>query len=169
MERGFEGEPSPSRRSGIRRLRCTSWRGDGSRDRQQHGHLTIGLLRTARDTDAARPTECVPCLGKPVLSMIHASIGPCRSIEGSTIARTLASTFSSDQVATPTRCSKDWCCAAIVPERSSQPSAPLALTRQYQPGAIVAQRVDPIRVPEHARKVIHIRRKSCAFAGQYQF
>jgi len=39
--------------------------------------------------------------------MIHASIGPCRSIEGSTISRTLASTFSSDQDAIPTKCSND--------------------------------------------------------------
>jgi hypothetical protein len=26
----LRGESSPSRRSGSRRLRCTSWRGDGS-------------------------------------------------------------------------------------------------------------------------------------------
>src|SRR5712691_222266 len=44
----------------------------------------------------ATPTECLPCLGKPVSSMIHASIGPWRSIAGSTISRTLASTFASD-------------------------------------------------------------------------
>ena len=47
--------------------------------------------------------------------MIHAWIGSCRSIEGSTISRTLANTFSSDQVATPTKCSNDWCCAAVRP------------------------------------------------------
>jgi hypothetical protein len=39
--------------------------------------------------------------------MIHASIGPCRSIAGSTISRTLANTLSSDQDATPTKCSND--------------------------------------------------------------
>jgi hypothetical protein len=54
-------------------------------------------------------------LGKPVSSMIHALIGSCRCIEGSTISRTLASTFSSDQDATPTKCSSDWCCAAVRP------------------------------------------------------
>src|SRR5947209_4658127 len=44
--------------------------------------------------------------------MIHASIGPCRSIAGSTCSRTLASTRSSDHGASPTKCSSDWCCAA---------------------------------------------------------
>src|SRR5450631_904695 len=37
----------------------------------------------------------------------------------------------------------------------------LALSRQHQPRAIVAQRANPIGVPEHARKPRHIRRKSC--------
>ena len=32
----------------------------------------------------AAPTECLPCLGKPVSSMIQAWIGPCCSIAGST-------------------------------------------------------------------------------------
>src|SRR5207249_11765076 len=36
----------------------------------------------------------------------------------------------------------------------------LALARQYQPGAIVAQRADPVGVSEHTRKTLHIRRKS---------
>ena len=55
----------------------------------------------------ATPTECRPCLGKLVSSMIHASIGPCRSISGSTISRTLANTRSSDQSPSPTKCSSD--------------------------------------------------------------
>ena len=46
--------------------------------------------------------------------MIHASIGPLFSIAGSTISRTLASTSSSDQVALATKCSNDWCCAAVL-------------------------------------------------------
>jgi hypothetical protein len=37
----------------------------------------------------------------------------------------------------------------------------LALAGQYQAGAIIPQRTNPIRVPEHARKPLHIRRKSC--------
>src|ERR1700716_313895 len=45
--------------------------------------------------------------------MIHASIGPCCSIAGSTISRTLPNTFSSDQDAIPIKCSNDWCCAAV--------------------------------------------------------
>jgi hypothetical protein len=44
--------------------------------------------------------------------MIQASIGPCRSISGSTISRTLAKTASSDQCPSPTKCRSDWCCAA---------------------------------------------------------
>jgi hypothetical protein len=43
----------------------------------------------------------------PVSSMIQASIGPCRSIAGSTISRTFASTFSSDQRPSPAKCSSD--------------------------------------------------------------
>jgi hypothetical protein len=45
--------------------------------------------------------------------MIHASIGPFFSIAGSTISRTLARTASSDQAALPTKCSSDWCWAAV--------------------------------------------------------
>ena len=37
----------------------------------------------------------------------------------------------------------------------------LALARQYQARAIVAQRANPVRVPEHARKPLYICRKSC--------
>jgi len=54
-------------------------------------------------------------LGKPVSSMIQASIGPWRVIVGSTISHTLASTLSSDHGAWPTKCSNDWCCAAVRP------------------------------------------------------
>src|SRR5882757_10076587 len=36
----------------------------------------------------------------------------------------------------------------------------LALARQDQPGAIVAQWANPVSVTEHARKTRHIRRKS---------
>src|SRR3954471_7414903 len=60
----------------------------------------------------ATPTECRPFLGKPVSSMIQASMGPVRSIAGSTRSRTLVSTAASDQGAWPTTCSSDWCWAA---------------------------------------------------------
>ena len=45
--------------------------------------------------------------------MIQASIGPWRSIAGSTISRALAKTFSSDHAATPTKCKSFWCCADV--------------------------------------------------------
>jgi len=45
--------------------------------------------------------------------MIQASIGPWRSMAGSTIWRTLASTASSDHGPWPTKCKSDWCCAAV--------------------------------------------------------
>jgi hypothetical protein len=45
--------------------------------------------------------------------MIHASIGPWRSIAGRTISPTFANTFSFDQGDWPTKCSSDWCCAAV--------------------------------------------------------
>jgi hypothetical protein len=46
-------------------------------------------------------------LGKPVSSMIQASIGLCRSIAGRTICRTFASTRSSDHRPSPTKCNSD--------------------------------------------------------------
>jgi hypothetical protein len=55
----------------------------------------------------ATPIECLPFLGKPVSSMIQASIGPCRSIAGTTICRTFVSTRSSDQRPSPTKCNSD--------------------------------------------------------------
>jgi hypothetical protein len=45
----------------------------------------------------------------------------------------------------------------------------LALARQDQAGAIIAQRTNPIRMPNNARKSLYLRRKSCvgvAFAPQ---
>lgn len=45
--------------------------------------------------------------------MIHAEIAPCISIFGTTCSRTLDRTASSDQSPLPTKCSKDWCCAAV--------------------------------------------------------
>jgi hypothetical protein len=43
--------------------------------------------------------------------MIQASIGPCRSIFGTTIPCTLASTAASDHVELATKCRSFWCCA----------------------------------------------------------
>jgi hypothetical protein len=79
------------------------------------------------------PTECVPCLGKDVSSIIHASIRPCFSIAGSTISRTLANTFSSDQDPTPIKCSNDWCCAAV---RAGAVFAAIGSTLLRSPGSI---------------------------------
>src|SRR5258706_212368 len=43
----LRGESSPARRSGIRRLRCTAWRGDGSRaiagPRSDRDRLMLGV------------------------------------------------------------------------------------------------------------------------------
>ena len=85
------------------------------RNRQRYRHLTIGLLAiAARNTELVHADRMLAALENDVSSMIHASIRPCFSIAGSTISRTLASTFSSDQVATPTKWSSDCgCCAAV--------------------------------------------------------
>jgi hypothetical protein len=61
----------------------------------------------------ATPTECLPFLGNVVSSTIDATMAPSRSIFGSTIWRTLASTALSDQGALATKCSSDWCFAAV--------------------------------------------------------
>jgi hypothetical protein len=65
--------------------------------------------------------------------MIHASIGLCRSIAGSTISRTFANTLSSDQDATPIKCSNDWCCAAV---RDGAVLAAIGSTLLRSPGSI---------------------------------
>src|SRR5262245_40867815 len=39
----------------------------------------------------ATPTECFPCFGKPVSSMIQATTGPCFCMAGSTCCRTCSS------------------------------------------------------------------------------
>jgi hypothetical protein len=59
--------------------------------------LTIGLLAELPAILMMDADRMAACLGKPVSSTIHALIGPCRSIFGTTSSRTLASTRSSDQ------------------------------------------------------------------------
>jgi hypothetical protein len=113
------GTPALRRRTGSAAQSC------GRYSRYATGRLAA---RLATDSDTATwqlsclpscpqycrvtPTECRPFLGNPVSSMIHASIGPPRSIDGSTRSRTLARTRSSDHGAFDTKCSSDWCCAA---------------------------------------------------------
>ena len=63
--------------------------------------------------------------------MIHASIGPRRSIVGSTRSRTLARTRSSDHGALPTKCSSDWCWAAT---RAGAVTAAIGSTLLRSPG-----------------------------------
>jgi len=65
--------------------------------------------------------------------MIHASIGPRFSIDGSTISRTFAKTASSDHGATPTKCNSDWCCAAV---RAGAVLAAIGSTLLRSPGRI---------------------------------
>jgi hypothetical protein len=72
-------------------------------------------------------------LGNDVSSTIHASIGPCRSIDGSIISRTLARTASSDHGPTPTKCSNAWCCAAV---RAGAVFAAIGSTLLRSPGSI---------------------------------
>jgi hypothetical protein len=82
------------------------------------------------------------CLGKPVSSTIHALIGPCRSIFGTTSSRTLASTRSSDQ-----RSLADEMQQLLMLHRNPARRRhrrhrlnALAALRRQQPGAIIAQR-----------------------------
>ena len=76
-------------------------------ERQRYGDLAIVLLAELAAVLRATPTECLPCLGKPVSSMIHASIGPWLSIAGRTVSPTLVNTFSSDHGDLPTKWSND--------------------------------------------------------------
>src|SRR6266852_5950718 len=89
--------------------------------------------------------------------MIHASIGPSFSIAGSTISRTLAITFSSDQVQQRLMLGRRprW----RRPRRHRLDA--LAFARQHQSGAIIAQRTRPVRMTNNARKPLNIRRKPC--------
>ena len=65
--------------------------------------------------------------------MIQASIGPWRSIAGSTSSRTLPSTAPSDHGATQTKYSNDWCCAAV---RAGAVRAAIGSTLLRSPGSI---------------------------------
>src|SRR5215471_4630329 len=61
----------------------------------------------------ATPTECLPFFGKPVSTTIHAEMAPCASTRGIVHARMRSMTPSSDHSPWPTKCSNDWCCAAV--------------------------------------------------------
>src|SRR5215471_9637902 len=71
--------------------------------RQTHRHLQLSDLPHSPQYCRATPTECFPCLGKPVSSTIHATTGPCFSMLGSTYRRTSASISSSFQGASATK------------------------------------------------------------------
>ena len=102
-----------------------------------------------------------PCLGKLVSSMIQTSIGPSRSVSGSTISRTLASTTSSDHMPSATKCKSTWCCA---PTRSGAAAAieldALSFARKQQARAAVTHRPDASRMPHHAGEPIEIPRET---------
>src|SRR5215472_13200622 len=49
------------------------------------------ICPTPRNTDGPPLAECIPCLGKPVSSTIHATTGPCFCMAGSTCCRTCSS------------------------------------------------------------------------------
>jgi hypothetical protein len=63
---------------------------------------------------------------------LEASTAPSASIFGSTIWRTLASTASSDHGAMATKCSNDWCFAAV---RAGAVSAAIGSTLLRSPGS----------------------------------
>ena len=85
--------------------------GIGGRKRDRD--LAIVLLAQLPAILARHPTGRPPFFGKPVSSMIQAWIFPQRMITGSTVSRTLASTLSSDERPSPTKCRSDWCWAAV--------------------------------------------------------
>jgi hypothetical protein len=69
----------------------------------------------------------------------------------------LASGFSSEQGAIPTKCSKKRCCAAVRRSRlGCHRFHALALARPRRHGAVIPQRASPVRVPDHARKPLNI-------------
>jgi hypothetical protein len=57
--------------------------------------------------------------------MIQDEIAPCCSIAGTTCSRTFDNTSASDHSPLPTKCSSDWCCAAV---RSGAVSAAIGST-----------------------------------------
>src|SRR5215210_3059072 len=125
----------------------------------------------------ATPTECRPFLGKPVSSMIQASMGPVRSMTGRTKSRTLVSTAASDQGAWPTKSRSDWCWAAT---RAGAVTAAIGSTlgRHEQTRAVVAQGCGAVSVADDTDQRRNIggkphftavmgshRRASCAGTG----
>src|SRR3954454_14494279 len=90
--------------------------------------------------------------------MIQASMGPARSMAGSTRSRTLVSTAVSDHGAWPTKCRSDWCWAAT---RAGAGTAAiglyaLALGRHEQARAVVAQGCGAVGVaddPDQRRNI----------------
>jgi hypothetical protein len=95
--------------------------------------------------------------------MIHASIGPWLSIDGRTISPTFAKTFSFDQGDWPTKCSSDWCCAAVRSGRryGRRRLDALALARHYQAKAISPQWAGSVCMSDHTPESFDICRKSC--------
>ena len=63
----------------------------------------LSCLPTCPQYCRVTPTECLPFFGKPVSSTTHATTGPCRSIEGSTVSSARSNNVSSSQGASATR------------------------------------------------------------------
>lgn len=100
----------------------------------------------------ATPTEWTPFLGKPVSSMIHASIGPRRSICGRTSSRTCASTASSGPPSGTDKMQQRLVlrrCPIRYRHRRQRLHA-LALARQQKSRTVIPQRLAPIGMPDHA-------------------
>ena len=74
-------------------------------DRQAHRDLAIILLSQLTTVLPRHADRMSSFFGIPVSSMIQARIAPCRSIAGTTWARTADMTASSDQSALATK----WC------------------------------------------------------------
>ena len=97
--------PPPILPAGTADRQSADWRWIG--DRQRHRDLAVVLFAELTTVLRATPTKCRPFFGKPVSSMIQASIGPCRSTAGPASSRTLSSIASSDHGELPTKCRSD--------------------------------------------------------------
>jgi hypothetical protein len=136
-------------------------------DRQRHRHLAIGFLAK------------LPAILRLHPNRMPALLGQARVVDDPDLDRPVLRDGRHHQLADlgqhllvrPTA-STDKMQQRLVLRRDTRRSRPrrhrlytLALARQDQPRAVVAQRPSPIRVSDHAAKRINIRRKSC-FASE---
>ena len=102
-------------------------------NRQRHRHLAIGLLAELTAILVVHADRMLALLGERGVVDDPRLNRSAFSIAGSTVSRTLASTSSSDQAASATKCSNDWCCAAV---RAGAVLAAIGSTLLRSPGSI---------------------------------